>query len=71
MWQKVTNIYCANTAKSFKCYLYCRSFDTPPLISDELWWNKMTHIHNLTMNSFSTDFAYLKFASPCIIIRFK
>jgi hypothetical protein len=22
MWQKFTNIHCANTAKSFKCYLY-------------------------------------------------
>jgi len=34
-------------------------FDFPPSISDELWWNKITHIQNLTMNSFSTDFAYI------------
>jgi len=40
-------------------YNTCQSFDIPPLISDELWWNKMTHIHNLAMNSFSTDFAYI------------
>jgi hypothetical protein len=34
-------------------------FYFPPLFSDELWLNKVTHIQNLTMNSLSTDFGYI------------
>jgi len=46
-----------------ECYKYILQHvpksDFPPLTSDELWWNKMIHIQNLTMNSFSTDFCYI------------
>lgn len=40
-------------------YNTCQSFEIPSLYSDELWWNELKHIHNLTENNFSTDFAFI------------
>lgn len=52
-------VLCLSQNISSIFYNTCQSSDTPPWISDELRWNKMTHIHNLAMDSFSTDFAYI------------